>query len=58
MTAPVDMVKTRLMLQRESKKVGMYRNGFHCAYQVGQFLIYDSRHLICVLFTFAYLDSI
>ncbi|KAI5680378.1 hypothetical protein M9H77_01605 [Catharanthus roseus] len=34
MTAPVDMVKTRLMLQRESKKVGMYRNGFHCAYQV------------------------
>ncbi|KAI4340236.1 hypothetical protein MLD38_025095 [Melastoma candidum] len=34
MTAPMDMVKTRLMLQRESKAVGKYRNGFHCAYQV------------------------
>ncbi|KAL3517501.1 hypothetical protein ACH5RR_020090 [Cinchona calisaya] len=34
MTAPVDMVKTRLMLQRESKGAGMYKNGFHCAYQV------------------------
>ncbi|GAY40832.1 hypothetical protein CUMW_054860 [Citrus unshiu] len=33
-TAPVDMVKTRLMLQRESRKVGSYKNGFHCAYQV------------------------
>ncbi|PON57205.1 Mitochondrial substrate/solute carrier [Parasponia andersonii] len=33
-TAPIDMVKTRLMLQRESKRVGTYRNGFHCAYQV------------------------
>ncbi|PKI59442.1 hypothetical protein CRG98_020201 [Punica granatum] len=33
-TAPMDMVKTRLMLQRESKGVGKYRNGFHCAYQV------------------------
>ncbi|KAL5796831.1 hypothetical protein ACOSQ2_001651 [Xanthoceras sorbifolium] len=32
-TAPVDMVKTRLMLQRESRKVGSYKNGFHCAYQ-------------------------
>ncbi|XVF21876.1 hypothetical protein REPUB_Repub12eG0127200 [Reevesia pubescens] len=31
-TAPIDMVKTRLMLQRES--VGSYKNGFHCAYQV------------------------
>ncbi|CAI9107992.1 OLC1v1007498C7 [Oldenlandia corymbosa var. corymbosa] len=36
MTAPVDMVKTRLMLQRDSKEAGMYRNGFHCAYQVLQ----------------------
>ncbi|KAA3471394.1 Mitochondrial substrate carrier family protein ucpB [Gossypium australe] len=27
------MVKTRLMLQRESV-VGSYKNGFHCAYQV------------------------
>ncbi|KAE9460555.1 hypothetical protein C3L33_07557, partial [Rhododendron williamsianum] len=33
-TAPVDMIKTRLMLQRESKTVGTYKNGFHCAYQV------------------------
>ncbi|XP_024045554.1 mitochondrial substrate carrier family protein ucpB isoform X4 [Citrus clementina] len=33
-TAPVDMVKTRLMLQRESRKVGSYKNGFHCAYQL------------------------
>ncbi|XP_031250848.1 mitochondrial substrate carrier family protein ucpB isoform X1 [Pistacia vera] len=33
-TAPVDMVKTRLMLQRESRTVGSYKNGFHCAYQV------------------------
>ncbi|KAM1311656.1 hypothetical protein ACFX2I_008110 [Malus domestica] len=33
-TAPVDMVKTRLMLQQESKKAGNYKNGFHCAYQV------------------------
>lgn len=34
MTAPMDMVKTRLMLQRESSCAGMYRNGLHCAYQV------------------------
>ncbi|PIN26062.1 hypothetical protein CDL12_01198 [Handroanthus impetiginosus] len=34
MTTPMDMVKTRLMLQRESKRVGSYRNGLHCAYQV------------------------
>ncbi|KAL0435818.1 UNVERIFIED_CONTAM: Mitochondrial uncoupling protein 2 [Sesamum radiatum] len=33
-TAPIDMIKTRLMLQRESKRVGSYRNGLHCAYQV------------------------
>ncbi|XP_058082676.1 uncharacterized protein LOC131230739 isoform X2 [Magnolia sinica] len=33
-TAPMDMIKTRLMLQRESKRAGSYRNGFHCAYQV------------------------
>ncbi|XP_010240838.1 PREDICTED: mitochondrial substrate carrier family protein ucpB [Nelumbo nucifera] len=33
-TAPIDMIKTRLMLQRESKRVGGYKNGFHCAYQV------------------------
>eukprot|EP00268_Persea_americana_P052463 TRINITY_DN5872_c0_g1_i6.p1 TRINITY_DN5872_c0_g1~~TRINITY_DN5872_c0_g1_i6.p1 ORF type:complete len:278 (-),score=51.71 TRINITY_DN5872_c0_g1_i6:548-1348(-) len=33
-TAPMDMIKTRLMLQRESKQVGTYRNGFHCAYKV------------------------
>lgn len=30
----MDMVKTRLMLQRNSKLVGGYKNGFHCAYQV------------------------
>ncbi|KAI6695693.1 hypothetical protein NL676_023403 [Syzygium grande] len=34
MTAPMDMVKTRLMLQRESETAGRYKNGFHCAYQV------------------------
>ncbi|KDP21547.1 hypothetical protein JCGZ_22018 [Jatropha curcas] len=33
-TAPMDMIKTRLMLQRESKRVGGYKNGFHCGYQV------------------------
>ncbi|XP_072996494.1 uncharacterized protein [Typha latifolia] len=33
-TAPVDMIKTRLMLQRESRAVRTYKNGFHCAYQV------------------------
>ncbi|XBH90258.1 mitochondrial substrate carrier family protein ucpB [Triticum urartu] len=33
-TAPIDMIKTRLMLQRESKGARVYRNGFHCAYQV------------------------
>lgn len=33
-TTPVDMIKTRLMLQRESKGARVYRNGFHCAYQV------------------------
>ncbi|XP_057964992.1 uncharacterized protein LOC131155696 isoform X2 [Malania oleifera] len=33
-TAPIDMIKTRLMLQRESKRVRGYQNGFHCAYQV------------------------
>ncbi|KAL5561582.1 hypothetical protein UlMin_031329 [Ulmus minor] len=33
-TAPMDMIKTRLMLQRESKRAGSYKNGFHCAYQV------------------------
>nr|GMD17082.1 mitochondrial substrate carrier family protein ucpB [Ipomoea batatas] len=33
-TAPMDMVKTRLMLQRESNSAGMYKSGLHCAYQV------------------------
>uniref|UniRef100_A0A1D1YL91 Mitochondrial substrate carrier family protein ucpB n=1 Tax=Anthurium amnicola TaxID=1678845 RepID=A0A1D1YL91_9ARAE len=33
-TAPVDMIKTRLMLQQESHGPKYYRNGFHCAYQV------------------------
>ncbi|KZV41906.1 mitochondrial substrate carrier family protein ucpB [Dorcoceras hygrometricum] len=33
-TAPIDIVKTRLMLQRESKLDGSYKNGIHCAYQV------------------------
>ncbi|KAK4435015.1 hypothetical protein Salat_0664500, partial [Sesamum alatum] len=32
-TAPIDMIKTRLMLPRESKRVGSYRNVLHCAYQ-------------------------
>ncbi|KAG9156980.1 hypothetical protein Leryth_009032 [Lithospermum erythrorhizon] len=34
MTAPMDMVKTRLMLQRESNEMRIYRSGFHCAYKV------------------------
>ncbi|KAH6766348.1 Mitochondrial substrate carrier family protein [Perilla frutescens var. hirtella] len=34
MTAPIDMIKTRLMLQRQSKRVGSYKNGLQCAYQV------------------------
>ncbi|KAL1558459.1 mitochondrial substrate carrier family protein ucpB-like [Salvia divinorum] len=34
MTAPIDMVKTRLMLQRQSQSAGSYKNGLHCAYQV------------------------
>ncbi|KAL1331597.1 hypothetical protein HN51_048862 [Arachis hypogaea] len=33
-TAPIDMVKTRLMLQRASKGSRLYKSGFHCAYQV------------------------
>ncbi|GAA0163040.1 secondary carrier transporter [Lithospermum erythrorhizon] len=33
-TAPMDMVKTRLMLQRESNEMRLYRSGFHCAYKV------------------------
>jgi hypothetical protein len=33
-TAPIDMIKTRLMLQRECKGARVYRNGFHCGYQV------------------------
>ncbi|CAK9178056.1 unnamed protein product [Ilex paraguariensis] len=33
-TAPIDMIKTRLMLQQESRSLGAYKNGFHCAYQV------------------------
>ncbi|KVH94462.1 Mitochondrial carrier domain-containing protein [Cynara cardunculus var. scolymus] len=33
-TAPMDMVKTRLMLQQESVRDGAYKNGFHCAYKV------------------------
>ncbi|KAK4780443.1 hypothetical protein SAY87_016549 [Trapa incisa] len=35
-TAPMDMVKTRLMLQQDSKGVGKYKNGFLCAYQVAR----------------------
>ncbi|XP_041995386.1 mitochondrial substrate carrier family protein ucpB-like isoform X2 [Salvia splendens] len=33
-TAPIDVVKTRLMLQRQSKLVGNYKNGLDCAYQL------------------------
>ncbi|GJR89838.1 mitochondrial substrate carrier family protein UcpB isoform X2 [Tanacetum coccineum] len=32
--APMDMVKTRLILPRESMSDGAYRNGFRCAYEV------------------------
>ncbi|RVW55003.1 Mitochondrial substrate carrier family protein ucpB [Vitis vinifera] len=43
-TAPMDMIKTRLMLQRESKVAGNYKNGFHCAYQVSPlFLLFLSK---------------
>ncbi|KAF9623163.1 hypothetical protein IFM89_037744 [Coptis chinensis] len=33
-TAPMDMIKTRLMMQKESKTAGSYKNGFHCGYKV------------------------
>ncbi|KAJ8748369.1 hypothetical protein K2173_003006 [Erythroxylum novogranatense] len=33
-TAPIDMIKTRLMLQQDSKTTKRYKNGFHCAYKV------------------------
>ncbi|KAL0712652.1 hypothetical protein Bca4012_019630 [Brassica carinata] len=33
-TAPMDMIKTRLMLQQASENVRIYRNGFHCGYKV------------------------
>ncbi|KAK8467867.1 hypothetical protein PHAVU_007G166800 [Phaseolus vulgaris] len=33
-TAPIDIVKTRLMLQREAPGIRIYKGGFHCAYQV------------------------
>ncbi|CAN1188509.1 Mitochondrial substrate carrier family protein ucpB [Linum perenne] len=33
-TAPIDTIKTRLMLQSDFERGGSYRNGFHCAYQV------------------------
>ncbi|CAN6467808.1 unnamed protein product [Victoria cruziana] len=33
-TTPMDMVKTRLMMQKEINNVGVYRNGLQCAYQV------------------------
>ncbi|XP_057826202.1 uncharacterized protein LOC131037955 isoform X1 [Cryptomeria japonica] len=33
-TAPIDTIKTRLMMQRESARIGIYKNGFHCAYKV------------------------
>lgn len=48
-TAPMDMIKTRLMLQRESKEAGNYKNGFHCAYQVFKFVFIFILHRI-VLF--------
>lgn len=50
LTAPMDMVKTRLMLQRESKRVGTYKNGFHCAYQVVVFISCSFFH--CTFFFF------
>ncbi|ESQ37993.1 hypothetical protein EUTSA_v10028818mg [Eutrema salsugineum] len=33
-TAPMDMIKTRLMLQQDSESSRIYRNGFHCGYKV------------------------
>ncbi|KAG0501459.1 hypothetical protein HPP92_001531 [Vanilla planifolia] len=33
-TAPLDMIKTRLMLQNGTNGNRTYRNGYHCAYQV------------------------
>lgn len=35
-TAPMDMIKTRLMLQQDSESTRIYRNGFHCGYKVMQ----------------------
>ncbi|KAL3572454.1 hypothetical protein D5086_026358 [Populus alba] len=48
-TAPMDMIKTRLMLQRESKTVGNYKNGFHCAYQLTGRFSDDSDLDYCLL---------
>jgi solute carrier family 25 uncoupling protein 8/9 len=47
-TAPMDMIKTRLMLQRESKTVGNYKNGFHCAYQVSDLFVLSHAHLTLI----------
>ncbi|CAN6846158.1 unnamed protein product [Brassica oleracea] len=33
-TAPMDMIKTRLMMQHDSGSSRIYRNGFHCGYKV------------------------
>lgn len=51
-TAPMDMIKTRLMLQRESKEVGNYKNGFHCAYQVFKFVFIFILHWFFIFIPF------
>jgi hypothetical protein len=52
-TAPVDMVKTRLMLQRESKGGRIYKNGFNCAYQV-LILFSHRQYFVCSILIFAF----
>lgn len=45
-TAPIDIVKTRLMLQREAPGIRIYKGGFHCAYQVLTFFLFFSTSLL------------
>uniref|UniRef100_A0A0D3ASK9 Mitochondrial substrate carrier family protein n=1 Tax=Brassica oleracea var. oleracea TaxID=109376 RepID=A0A0D3ASK9_BRAOL len=46
-TAPMDMIKTRLMMQHDSGSSRIYRNGFHCGYKVvrkeGPMALYKGR---------------
>lgn len=55
-TAPMDMIKTRLMLQRQSKEVGSYKSGFHCAYQVLAFVFILHRIVLFISSLRVYVD--